>query len=439
MSEIAHLLKRLSKPELAERMRHQSFWNAIHRALSNEADAVHLLKGPALPGPSGSPVKLLTVPLHKDLDLSLIATNGSRYISSLHIMHVLNFYFKACGRCVCNRGKIEEGVYSDLRKAQSAITLENRDLLSFLCENRCVRSRRLQKIYDLRSVQFDQFIQNALGRDLTRERLGKASVLTVDIDPVSHDSRFPSYLGTQSHQSLEHIFSLAINPSQSTSSAHERSFPYSSALQQLPGRSSSGLDYDHDPGTAAGAQGLPYWSIQHSSHNNVLRVDSGLSTFHHQQQPDILLSQVVTCSSWPTQQRSLVQQPIVQSKAGTHPHPLVTASGVAQSAPVVRSSGSLFRSSRTTQTASVNKKAPSRCAYPGCGRSFARSDHLKRHEFCHTGARPFKCYHAGCERSFSRKDNLLQHQQIHSGQPNPRRKGYRSSRGSGEGHAGDQI
>src|SRR5271154_4629472 len=44
-----------------------------------------------------------------------------------------------------------------------------------------------------------------------------------------------------------------------------------------------------------------------------------------------------------------------------------------------------------------------------CGRSFARLEHLKRHERSHTKEKPFEC--PECARCFARRDLLLRHQQ----------------------------
>src|SRR5690348_12374493 len=44
-----------------------------------------------------------------------------------------------------------------------------------------------------------------------------------------------------------------------------------------------------------------------------------------------------------------------------------------------------------------------------CSRSFARLEHLKRHERSHTKEKPFEC--PQCTRCFARRDLLLRHQQ----------------------------
>ncbi|KAG7443351.1 uncharacterized protein BT62DRAFT_848870, partial [Guyanagaster necrorhizus] len=50
------------------------------------------------------------------------------------------------------------------------------------------------------------------------------------------------------------------------------------------------------------------------------------------------------------------------------------------------------------------------CAYGGCGKSFGRGEHLKRHiKGLHICQKPHKCLKKGCLRSFSRQDNLKHH------------------------------
>lgn len=55
----------------------------------------------------------------------------------------------------------------------------------------------------------------------------------------------------------------------------------------------------------------------------------------------------------------------------------------------------------------TDKPRPHMCTT--CGRSFARLEHLKRHERSHTKEKPFEC--PECARCFARRDLLLRHQQ----------------------------
>ncbi|CAM9756869.1 unnamed protein product [Lampetra planeri] len=55
---------------------------------------------------------------------------------------------------------------------------------------------------------------------------------------------------------------------------------------------------------------------------------------------------------------------------------------------------------------------PYHCTWEGCGWKFARSDELTRHFRKHTGFRPFQCHL--CERAFSRSDHLALHMKRHT-------------------------
>lgn len=48
-----------------------------------------------------------------------------------------------------------------------------------------------------------------------------------------------------------------------------------------------------------------------------------------------------------------------------------------------------------------------------CTWKFSRSDELARHRRSHTGDKPFHCKHEGCGKSFARSDHLNKHMAVH--------------------------
>ncbi|KAJ5373036.1 hypothetical protein N7517_005042 [Penicillium concentricum] len=47
-----------------------------------------------------------------------------------------------------------------------------------------------------------------------------------------------------------------------------------------------------------------------------------------------------------------------------------------------------------------------------CQKSFSKAEHLRRHERCHTGSKPYVCKE--CRRPFARQDALTRHEKLHS-------------------------
>ncbi|NXV80225.1 KLF10 factor, partial [Atlantisia rogersi] len=107
----------------------------------------------------------------------------------------------------------------------------------------------------------------------------------------------------------------------------------------------------------------------------------------------------------------VVPQPVVQSTKA----PIISPNGTRLS-PIAPAPGFVPSAAKTAPPVDSSRIRSHICSYPGCGKTYFKSSHLKAHVRTHTGEKPFSCSWKGCERRFARSDELSRHRRTHTGE-----------------------
>lgn len=104
--------------------------------------------------------------------ISCVKWDNDFFISGTDILRCIIYRFQALGREVIKRAKFEEFVFSDLRslKTNVRVRLEEgkSDLLVFLHDNGCIRTKKKQRVFYWDAVPHDQLFLDTLERELRR-------------------------------------------------------------------------------------------------------------------------------------------------------------------------------------------------------------------------------------------------------------------------------